>query len=44
MGQRNRERSKRFKHANPKLFRLLKTAGIVVLLWIVLLAPWPLLR
>jgi beta-hydroxylase len=44
LGQRNRERSRRFKHSNPKLFRLLKTTGIVVLLWVVLLAPWPLLR
>ena len=44
LGQRNRERSQHFKRANPRLFRLLKTAGIIVLLWIVLLAPWPLLR
>ena len=44
LGQRNRERSKRLKRANPKLFRLAKAVGIVVLLWVVLLAPWPLLR
>jgi len=43
LGQRNRERSRRFKHANPRLFRVLKTAGIVVLLWIALLAPWPIM-
>ncbi|HXS72479.1 MAG TPA: aspartyl/asparaginyl beta-hydroxylase domain-containing protein [Rhodanobacteraceae bacterium] len=44
LGQRNRERGKRFKHANPRLFRGAKTVGIIVLLWIVLLAPWPLVR
>ena len=44
LGQRNRERSRRFKHASPRLFRLLKTAGIVVALWVLLLARWPLLR
>ena len=44
LGQRNRERSRRFKHSNPRLFRVLKTTGIVLLAWIVLLAPWPLLR
>lgn len=41
-GKRNRERSRRFKHANPRTFRILKTTGIVLLLWILLLAPWPL--
>ncbi|MEO6968424.1 MAG: aspartyl/asparaginyl beta-hydroxylase domain-containing protein [Rhodanobacteraceae bacterium] len=44
LGQRNRERNRRFKHANPRLFRALKACGIVVLLWVLLLAPWPLLR
>jgi beta-hydroxylase len=44
LGQRNRERSRRFKHANPRVFRVLKTAGILVLLWVLLLAPWPLLH
>ena len=44
LGRRNRERSRRFKHASPRLFRLLKTAGIVVALWVLLLALWPLLR
>src|SRR5579883_1260344 len=44
LSQRNRERSKRFKHANPRLFRAMKFAGIVVLLWVLLLAPWPILR
>ncbi|MBS0432252.1 MAG: aspartyl/asparaginyl beta-hydroxylase domain-containing protein [Proteobacteria bacterium] len=44
LGQRNRERSSRFKHVNPRLFRALKATVIVLLLWVLLLAPWPLLR
>lgn len=44
MGQRNRERNRRFKHANPRTFRALKAIGILVLFWFLLLAPWPLLR
>lgn len=43
-GKRNRGRSRRFKHANPRTFRALKAAGIIALLWVLLLAPWPLLR
>lgn len=43
-GQRNRERNKRFKHTRPRTFRALKTIGIIVLVWVLLLAPWPLLR
>ncbi|HET7299922.1 MAG TPA: aspartyl/asparaginyl beta-hydroxylase domain-containing protein [Oleiagrimonas sp.] len=42
--QRNRERSRVFKKRSPRLFRSLKYAGIVVALWVIFLAPWPLLR
>ncbi|HET7663389.1 MAG TPA: aspartyl/asparaginyl beta-hydroxylase domain-containing protein [Rhodanobacteraceae bacterium] len=42
--QRNRERSRAFKKRSPKLFRTLKYGGIVVALWVIFLAPWPLLH
>ena len=44
LGQRNRERGKAFKRRSPRLFRALKFAGAVLLLWVLLLAPWPLVR
>jgi beta-hydroxylase len=44
LNQRNRARSKAFKKKHPKLFRGLKYAGIVVLLWLIVLAPWPFVR
>ncbi len=39
--QRNRERSRAFKKRSPKAFRTLKYSGIVIVLWVILLAPWP---
>ena len=44
LNQRGRERSKAFKRKHPKLFRGLKYVGIVILMWLVFLAPWPLVR
>jgi beta-hydroxylase len=44
LNQRGRERSKAFKRRHPKLFRSLKYAGIVLMIWLVFLAPWPLVR
>ncbi len=42
--KRNRERTRGFKKRRPKLFRALKYGGIVVALWVIFLAPWPLLH
>lgn len=42
--KRNRERSRAFKKRSPKLFRTLKYSAIVLVLWVILLAPWPLLH
>ena len=39
-----REKSRGFKQRHRKLFKAMKFAGSVALLWILLLAPWPLLR
>jgi beta-hydroxylase len=36
-----RERSRGFKQRHRKLFKAMKFAGSVALLWILLLAPWP---
>ncbi len=44
LNARGRERSKQFKRKHPKLFRATKYAGIVVMLWLIFLAPWPLAR
>ncbi len=44
LNQRNRERSRAFKRKHPALFRALKYAGIALLLWLLVLAPWPLVR
>ncbi len=39
-----RERSRAFKKRSPKLFRMLKYLGILFALWLIFLAPYPLLR
>ena len=44
MNQRGRERSRALKRKHPKLFRAVKYAGIVLLIWLVFLAPWPFVR
>ncbi len=44
LNQRNRERMRKFKKKHPRLFRTIKYIGIVLFLWLVFLAPWPLLR
>lgn len=44
LSQRNRARSKAFKSRHKKLFRAFKYAGIVVLIWLIFLAPWPFFR
>ncbi|WP_266160490.1 aspartyl/asparaginyl beta-hydroxylase domain-containing protein [Dyella silvatica] len=44
MNQRSRERSRVFKKKYPKLFRVLKYIGIVLMIWLVFLAPYPLVR
>jgi beta-hydroxylase len=41
LNARGRERSKRFKKKNPKLFRAIKYVGIVLALWVIFLAPYP---
>jgi beta-hydroxylase len=44
LNQRGRERTRKFKKANPRLFRVLKYIGIVVMVWLVFLAPYPFFR
>ncbi|WP_272913774.1 aspartyl/asparaginyl beta-hydroxylase domain-containing protein [Frateuria defendens] len=44
LNQRNRERNRAFKKKHPKLFRALKYLGIALLIWLIFLAPWPLVR
>jgi len=44
LNQRSRERNRAFKRRHPKLFRGLKYAGMLVLIWLIFLAPWPLVR
>jgi beta-hydroxylase len=44
LNARGRERSKRFKKKNPKLFRGIKYAGIVLMIWLIFLAPYPFFR
>jgi len=39
-----REKSRGFKQRHRKLFKGMKFAGALAVLWILLLAPWPLLR
>jgi beta-hydroxylase len=42
--QRSRGRSRKFKRKYPKLFRAVKYIGMLVLLWVIFLAPWPFAR
>lgn len=44
LNQRSRERNRAFKKKYPKLFRAVKYAGMLVLIWIIFLAPWPFFR
>ncbi|WP_277813079.1 aspartyl/asparaginyl beta-hydroxylase domain-containing protein [Dyella ginsengisoli] len=44
LNQRNRDRSRAFKRKHPKLFRTVKYIGMLVLIWLIFLAPWPLVR
>ena len=44
LNQRSRERNRAFKRKHPKLFRTLKYSGMVLVAWLIFLAPWPLLR
>ena len=39
-----REKSRAFKHRHHGLFKTLKVVGGLVVIWVLLLAPWPLLR
>jgi beta-hydroxylase len=44
LNQRSRERSRAFKKRSPRLFRVLKYIGIVLMIWLVFLAPYPFFR
>ncbi|WP_414674487.1 aspartyl/asparaginyl beta-hydroxylase domain-containing protein [Luteibacter sp.] len=44
LNNRGRERSRKFKKANPKLFRTIKYIGIVLMIWLIFLAPYPFFR
>lgn len=44
LNQRNRERSRTFKRRHPRLFRAVKYTGMLVLIWLIFLAPWPFVR
>lgn len=44
LNQRSRERNRAFKKKHPKLFRAAKYIGMLVLIWLIFLAPWPLVR
>ncbi len=41
LNQRSRERNRAFKKKHPRLFRALKYAGMLLLIWLIFLAPWP---
>lgn len=41
LNQRGRARTRAFKKRRPKLFRGLKYVAILVLLWVIFVAPWP---
>jgi beta-hydroxylase len=41
MNQRSRDRNRAFKKKHPKLFRAVKYTGMLVLIWLIFLAPWP---
>jgi beta-hydroxylase len=44
LNNRGRARTRKFKKANPKLFRVIKYIGIVLMIWLVFLAPYPFFR
>jgi beta-hydroxylase len=44
LNQRSRERNRAFKKKHPKLFRAVKYAGMLLLIWVIFLAPWPFFR
>ncbi|WP_235499660.1 aspartyl/asparaginyl beta-hydroxylase domain-containing protein [Frateuria sp. Soil773] len=44
LNQRGRERNRAFKKKHPKLFRAIKYAGMLLLIWLIFLAPWPFFR
>jgi beta-hydroxylase len=44
LNKRGRERTRKFKKANPKLFRVVKYIGIVLMIWLIFLAPYPFFR
>ena len=44
LNNRGRARTRKFKKANPKLFRVIKYVGIVLMIWLVFLAPYPFFR
>ena len=44
LNQRGRDRNRAFKKKHPKLFRTAKYIGMLVLIWIIFLAPWPFFR
>ncbi len=44
LNQRSRERNRAFKRKHPKLFRATKYLGMLVLIWLIFLAPWPFFR
>ena len=44
LNNRGRDRTRKFKKANPKLFRVIKYIGIVLMIWLIFLAPYPFFR
>ncbi|MBV8159077.1 MAG: aspartyl/asparaginyl beta-hydroxylase domain-containing protein, partial [Dyella sp.] len=44
LNQRSRERNRAFKKKHPKLFRAVKYVGMLFLIWLIFLAPWPLVH
>ncbi|WP_280136189.1 aspartyl/asparaginyl beta-hydroxylase domain-containing protein [Luteibacter rhizovicinus] len=44
LNNRGRARTRKFKKANPKLFRIIKYIGILLMIWLVFLAPYPFFR
>lgn len=44
LNQRSRERNRAFKKKHPRLFRAIKYAGMLLLIWLIFLAPWPFFR
>ena len=44
LNQRSRDRNRAFKKKHPKLFRTIKYIGMLILIWVIFLAPWPFFR